>query len=386
MNIPIGITSIIGKANTNGKVINIVIIAAILLNTAGAKSINNNFSNFTVPSKHLFILPCIFPVIFSLKYDSGAISKELITIPLACFSVLVAVSSTITLRTILITSFATFTTNIKIKNGITFENDISLLVNISSVNHPIALGVICVKPAETIIINTMMINDTFCFLVNILYNFFITFFIDSFFTFFIFYINSPCITSYFYILSYFSLFVKRYLATVNIFIFSNYIFLIWKLINLTGVDINLQFPAGWAQAKEIKYAQGFDRPAPRDFVGYAPLTATEAVSIYNFIMSRKFSLMLTYHTQGEVIYWQFQNYAPANSLTIANTFSRVSGYRVENTPYESSFAGLKDWFVYYYRLPGFTIEAGSGTNPLPINDFNSIYSKNLGILVNGMLQ
>ncbi len=96
--------------------------------------------------------------------------------------------------------------------------------------------------------------------------------------------------------------------------------------------------------------------------------------------------MLTYHTQGEVIYWQFQNYAPANSLTIANTFSRVSGYRVENTPYESSFAGLKDWFVYYYRLPGFTIEAGSGTNPLPINDFNSIYSKNLGILVNGMLQ
>lgn len=96
--------------------------------------------------------------------------------------------------------------------------------------------------------------------------------------------------------------------------------------------------------------------------------------------------MLTYHTQGEVIYWQFQNYAPANSLTIANTFSRVSGYKVADTPLQSSFAGLKDWYVYYYRRPGFTIEAGLGRNPLPISDFDSIYSKNLGILVNGMLQ
>ena len=159
----------------------------------------------------------------------------------------------------------------------------------------------------------------------------------------------------------------------------------WKA-NLEGVDINLQFPAGWAQAKEIKYAQGFDKPAPRDFVGYAPLTAREAVSIYNFIMSRNFSLMLTYHTQGEVIYWQFQNYAPANSLDIANKFASTSGYTVADTPFESSFAGLKDWFVYYYRLPGFTIEAGRGTNPLPISQFNDIYNKNLGILVNGMLQ
>lgn len=385
MNIPIGITSIIGKANTNGKVINIVIIAAILLNTAGAKSINNNFSNFTVPSKHLFILPCIFPVIFSLKYDSGAISKELITIPLACFSVLVAVSSTITLRTILITSFATFTTNIKIKNGITFENDISLLVNISSVNHPIALGVICVKPAETIIINTMMINDTFCFLVNILYNFFNTFFIDSFFTFFIFYINSPCITSYFYILSYFSLFVKRYLATVNIFIFSNYIFLIWKLINLTGVDLNLQFPAGWENAKEIKFAQGFTNPAPRDFVGYGHLTEPESLAIYNFTLSHNFSLVISYHSQGEVIYWQFQNFNPPRARYIGEQFSHASGYSLESTPYNSSFAGFKDWFIQDYNKPGYTVEVGFGTNPLPISQFDKIYSDNLGILVLGSI-
>ena len=32
----------------------------------------------------------------------------------------------------------------------------------------------------------------------------------------------------------------------------------WKA-NFNGVDLNLQFPAGWEQAKEIKYSQGFTR-------------------------------------------------------------------------------------------------------------------------------
>lgn len=159
----------------------------------------------------------------------------------------------------------------------------------------------------------------------------------------------------------------------------------WKA-NIEGIDLNLQFPAGWEQAKEIKYAQGFDKPAPRDFVGYGPLTAPEALAIYNFILYHDITLMITYHTQGEVIYWQYQNYAPAVSRNIANQFSVASGYAVADTPYESGFAGLKDWYIYYYRRPGFTIEAGLGENPLPISDFNSIYSKNLGILILGMLQ
>ena len=32
----------------------------------------------------------------------------------------------------------------------------------------------------------------------------------------------------------------------------------WKA-NIRGVDLNLQFPAGWQQAREIKYSQGFTR-------------------------------------------------------------------------------------------------------------------------------
>lgn len=54
-------------------------------------------------------------------------------------------------------------------------------------------------------------------------------------------------------------------------------------------------------------------------------------------------------------------------------------------PYNSSFAGYKDWFIQNYKRPGYTIEAGIGENPLPISQFDEIYNDNIGILVLGML-
>ena len=98
-----------------------------------------------------------------------------------------------------------------------------------------------------------------------------------------------------------------------------------------------------------------------------------------------FRLILTYHTQGKEIYWQFQNYAPQEAQDIGELFANISGYRLADVPYNSSFAGYKDWFLQEYRRPGYTIEAGIGTNPLPISQFNEIYNNNLGILVLGSI-
>lgn len=159
----------------------------------------------------------------------------------------------------------------------------------------------------------------------------------------------------------------------------------WKA-NIRGTDLNLQFPAGWEQAKQIKFAQGFTTPAPRDYVGEGPLVAPESLALYNFTLQNNFSLVIAYHTQGKEIYWQFQNYTPPSSRAIANEFANASGYTVADTPYNSSFAGYKDWFIQDYRKPGFTIEAGLGQNPLPISQFNQIYRDNIGILVLGAVQ
>lgn len=158
----------------------------------------------------------------------------------------------------------------------------------------------------------------------------------------------------------------------------------WKA-NIKGVDLNLQFPAGWEDAKKIKYNQGYASPAPRDFVGYGPLTEPEALSLYNFTLLHNFKLMLTYHTQGKEIYWQFKDYAPVESYVIGLQFAKVSGYTLANVPYESSFAGYKDWFLQQYSRPGYTIEAGLGENPLPISQFNEIYDDNIGILLLGLV-
>lgn len=62
---------------------------------------------------------------------------------------------------------------------------------------------------------------------------------------------------------------------------------------------------------------------------------------------------------------------------------KLVGYRVTDVPFASSFAGYKDWFIQTYDRPGYTIEAGIGTNPLPISQFSEIYRDNVGILVLG---
>ena len=159
----------------------------------------------------------------------------------------------------------------------------------------------------------------------------------------------------------------------------------WKA-NINGIDLNLQFPAGWELAKRIKTEQGFTSPAPRDYVGPGPLTAPESIHVYEFTLQHDFRLILAYHSQGEVIYWKYRDYEPEDSKRIAEYFGWVSGYMVEETPYASGNAGYKDWFIQDYNRPGYTIEVGMGENPLPMSQFQQIYEDNRYILLGGMTQ
>ena len=153
----------------------------------------------------------------------------------------------------------------------------------------------------------------------------------------------------------------------------------WKA-NVQGVDLNLQYPAGWQEARRIKQEKGFAVPAPRDFVGVAPLTAPESRAVHDFTTSHNFSMTLSYHTQGAVIYWKYKEFLPEGSWALASEFSALSGYTAEETPTESGNAGYKDWFIQTYNRPGFTVEAGEGISPLPLSQFPRIYRDNEGIL------
>ena len=154
----------------------------------------------------------------------------------------------------------------------------------------------------------------------------------------------------------------------------------WKA-NVMGVDLNLQYPAGWLQAREIKFSQGYTLPGPRDYVGRAPLIQREPRALADYTEEVDPRVVLALHSQGRVIYWQFEDYDVPGARELGEEFARVSGYQLEDTPYESAFAGYKDWFIKNFRRPGYTIEVGSGQNPLPIQQFAEIYRDTLGILV-----
>jgi len=158
----------------------------------------------------------------------------------------------------------------------------------------------------------------------------------------------------------------------------------WKA-NLLGVDLNLQYPAGWLMAREIKFSQGYTRPGPRDYVGRAPLNQLESQALAGYTEYIDPELVLAYHAQGKEIYWQFMNYEVPGAKELGQQMAEASGYTLAEVPYASAFAGYKDWFIQEFRKPGYTIEVGSGTNPLPLSQFPEIYRDNVPILILGAL-
>ncbi len=156
----------------------------------------------------------------------------------------------------------------------------------------------------------------------------------------------------------------------------------WKA-NIRGTDLNLQYPADWERAKEIKYAKGVRGPAPADYVGPMPLSAPESRAMYDYTLALSPRLTLSLHTQGEVIYWRYGECEPEGARRIGERFAALSGYALEDVPQEASYAGYRDWFIEHYERPGFTIEAGRGTNPLPLTDFDGIYQRLLPVFAAG---
>ncbi|MCH6269564.1 M14 family metallopeptidase [Neobacillus citreus] len=151
----------------------------------------------------------------------------------------------------------------------------------------------------------------------------------------------------------------------------------WKA-NIRGVDLNDQFPARW----ELERARNPKEPGPRDYGGEKPLSEPEAIAMADLTRNRDYARVFAFHTQGEEIYWGFENMEPPVSEGMVNELSRVSGYKPVKTL--ESYAGYKDWFIQDWQRPGFTVELGHGVNPLPLSQFDEIYEKALGIFLAGL--
>lgn len=151
-------------------------------------------------------------------------------------------------------------------------------------------------------------------------------------------------------------------------------FLNWKA-NINGVDLNNQFPAKW----ELEKPRKPQSPSPRDYPGKEPLSEPESIAMAALAKASNFDRVIAFHTQCKEIYWGFADKEPRYAETIVKEFEKVSGYVPVQTL--DSYAGFKDWFIYEWGKPGYTVELGEGVNPLPIDQFPDIYSESLGIFL-----
>lgn len=154
----------------------------------------------------------------------------------------------------------------------------------------------------------------------------------------------------------------------------------WKA-NADGVDLNLNYPAGFEKAVQIKKALGFSAPAPCNWPGQDPLDQPESAALAALTEQVRPHAIVALHTQGREIYWSYGNYQAHDARELGQRMACVSGYQLAEPDPNSANAGYKDWFEDRFSRPGYTIEAGLGENPLPLSQLGEIYSQVMPILV-----
>jgi g-D-glutamyl-meso-diaminopimelate peptidase len=148
----------------------------------------------------------------------------------------------------------------------------------------------------------------------------------------------------------------------------------WKA-NIRGVDLNDQFPAYWEE--EVR-RRGKTGPSRRDYAGPAPLSEPESKALADLTEREQFDMVLSIHSQGQEIYWNYRDLEPKESRDWALRLAAATGYRAVKLG--GSDAGYKDWFIQRFGKPGFTVEVGLGVNPLPMRDYDDIAAE-VGMLM-----
>lgn len=155
--------------------------------------------------------------------------------------------------------------------------------------------------------------------------------------------------------------------------------------NARGVDLNHNFDAGWEKLHKSERESGIVGPSPTRFGGTKPHSEPETVALTSLCQKVNIRHLLCFHSQGEVIYWDYNNIDTHRGHKMAEIFAASSGYALDVPQGLSSGGGFKDWFIETYRRPGFTIELGKGKNPLPPTDGDRIYETVKEMLMLGLL-
>ncbi len=146
-------------------------------------------------------------------------------------------------------------------------------------------------------------------------------------------------------------------------------YLIYWKANGRGVDLNQNFPANWHLVGSCP------NPSYASYKGTEPLSEPESWALANLAASRKWSATVSYHSMGNIIYWDYQgNRVTEESRELTSLIQASTGYRPAGS---SGNGGFKDWTqIKDDPIPGVTIETGSVACPLPVSQYVDIWSRN----------
>ncbi|MGG4145389.1 M14 family metallocarboxypeptidase [Paenibacillus algorifonticola] len=147
----------------------------------------------------------------------------------------------------------------------------------------------------------------------------------------------------------------------------------WKA-NGKGVDLNRQYPADWDTIRQAEYG-----PSYKNYKGKKPLEAKEAQLMYNFTKQIKPEIAISYHSSGEIIFWNFKTKASnlPRDRAFVQAYAAMTGYRAVAPEANPSGGGFTDWFITEFGKPALTPEIAPavGETNVPLSYWDRIWKQ-----------
>ncbi len=149
----------------------------------------------------------------------------------------------------------------------------------------------------------------------------------------------------------------------------------WKA-NGHGVDINNNFDANFGSNLHSEI------PSPSGYVGVCAESEPETKALVAFTKTKNAFLILTYHSKGEEIYYNFFQTGKQleRDRLIAKQFEKSTGYIIKNVE-SSSSGGYKDFCVQKLKIPALTIEVGNDelSHPISNDHLDEIFARHKNV-------
>lgn len=147
---------------------------------------------------------------------------------------------------------------------------------------------------------------------------------------------------------------------------------LWKA-NARGVDLNRNFNSGWDMY------EGTTGPSADHYKGEAPESELETQAILKVMKEYPTAVVISNHSMGNIIYWDCGSQGEVHEADrqLAELVSRVTGFgTVSSSQSNQDAAGCGDYAILELGILEVTIESGSGSCPLGIEEFDGLWNAN----------